>query len=244
MSNRAAVIALLLPLLPSVARADETTTQTANTVVVVTPNAPVVVSGAAPAAPAAPVAGVPVAAAPELAAPGMQAPALNAPPQNEDWNNVSHINGTPVKVGERGDYLYKYKKFNIAIDPFGFFGNYYDASVSFGLSRNVAFTAAITGQSNNGNTNAQFSVSAPIYFRRTFSGPYIEPGLLFGNVYCGDSCMGTTAAPELLFGWHWNFDSGLNVQMAAGLSKYVGNTDGSEDTFPAAYFRIGYNFGG
>src|SRR5687768_1875279 len=43
-----------------------------------------------------------------------------AAPQNEDWSNVSHINGTPVKVGERNDYLNNgYKKVNLSSNPIG-----------------------------------------------------------------------------------------------------------------------------
>jgi hypothetical protein len=239
MPNRAAVLAFLVPLLPSVAQADEVTTQTANTVVVVTPNAPVVVSSGAPAALAQ--APVQPAVDPEIAAPGMQAPPLPPPPpQNEDWNNVSHINGVPVKVGERGDYLYKYKKINIAADPFGVFLNYYDVAVSVGVSRNVAITGSFTGVSSDGSMEYQFAVSAPIYFRRTFSGPFLEPGLVAGNMFCS-GCM-TNTGPEMMFGWHWNFDSGLNAAVALGMEKNVSNSDGSNDVLPAGYFRVGYNF--
>ena len=75
--------------------------------IVVTPAAPVIgrrrrdPPGAAGAAGAA----APVAAAARTA------------PQNEDWSNVSHINGQPVPVGDRNDYLYKFKKTNISVEP-------------------------------------------------------------------------------------------------------------------------------
>ena len=48
------------------------------------------------------------------------------------------------------------------------------------------------------------------------------------------------AGPELLFGWHWTFDSGLNVQFAAGFAKQMGNSKGDPDG--NAYFRVGYAF--
>src|SRR4051812_2069072 len=40
-----------------------------------------------------------------------QPPVLPATPapQNEQWSNVSHINGQVVPVGERGNYLHKWK---------------------------------------------------------------------------------------------------------------------------------------
>src|SRR5688572_1857056 len=61
--------------------------------------APVVVS--------APAAGPPGAAE---VPPQPMATAAAPAPQNEHWSNVSHINGTPVPVGERGNYLHRWKK--------------------------------------------------------------------------------------------------------------------------------------
>lgn len=235
MSKRAAV-ALLIPIaVTSVAHADTTTTETASTVVVVTPNAPVVVNSAAGP-------GAQPVVQPDVAAPSSQAPALQTPPQNEDWSNVSHINGVPVKVGERGDYLYKYKKINISANPFGFFFGYYDVAASVGVSRNVAITGAFTGINIDGNQIYQVSVSAPIYFRRTFSGPFIEPGVVIGSSGCGDGCMANSyVGPEMMFGWHWNYDSGLNASVAFGLAKDMSGND-DNDVLPAGYFRVGYNF--
>src|SRR5215468_3169374 len=46
--------------------------------------------------------------------PGTTVQVASVAPQNEDWHNVSHINGQVVKVGERGDYLYRWKTINIA----------------------------------------------------------------------------------------------------------------------------------
>src|SRR5688572_4023829 len=60
-------------------------------------------------------------------------------PQNEDWNNVSHINGTPVKVGERNDYLNDgYKKVNISSNPIGWMFGFYGVSGSYAIHKNVA----------------------------------------------------------------------------------------------------------
>jgi hypothetical protein len=240
MSKRAAVIALLLPAWVSVARADQTTvTENANTVVVVTPNAPIIVGGGTPSQ-------GPQAITPQLGAPGAQdAPAMPAPPQNEDWSNVSNINGVPVKVGERNAYLYDYKKINVTVDPFGAFFGYWDGSVQVGVTRNVAISGSISaGNLLDGNTGVQFTASAPIYFRRTFSGPFLEPGIIVGSESNGCPGNDNWTGPELLFGWQWNFDSGLNIAWALGVYKHLDdpNYDGESSVSPNGYFRVGYNF--
>ena len=193
------------------------------------------------------------------AAPAVQAaPAATPAPQNEDWSNVSHINGQLVKVGERNDYLYSYKKTNIAGDPFGPFFGIYDLAVSRGLTQNLAISGSFMGWSfDNGNsTGYQLTVSMPIYLRRTFSGPYFEPGVIvrttsnnYDTAYdCTDCGSGgntdSWAGPELLFGWQWTFDSGLNLAYAAGVAKHLGGgaMTSSDGTDFNAYFRVGYAF--
>jgi len=220
MMNRAAVLASLL-LLPAIASADDL--------------------------------------APPSAQPPVPPPAAQPAPQNEDWSNVSHINGTPVKVGERNDYLYGYKRMNIAVNPFGPFWGYYDGSISYGLSQNIAISASLSGWSENSgnNTGYQATVSLPIYFRRTYSGPFIEPGLIMRSTTSNDgdyACEGCTSVtsntqtwtgPELLLGWHWTFDSGLNLVWAAGFAKHATDSaDMSSSDSPDvnAYFRVGYAF--
>jgi hypothetical protein len=253
MTKRAAALAsLLLPLAAASAYADDgVQTTTAGTVVIVAPQAPVIV----PTAPAAP------AAAPGAIAPASPIPAPNAPPQNEDWSNVSHINGTPVPVGERNKYLYKFRKNEITVNPFGPFWGYYDAAAAHAMTQNVAVAASISGwdYDNSYHTGYQLTASVPIYLKRTFSGPYLEPGLIlresttnYGDVcYSGydSSCGGGDthrwAGPEMLFGWQATFDSGLTVQMAAGVAKHMAsNVDESDSqtTDFNGYFRVGYAF--
>jgi len=247
---KTAVTASLL-LLASSAFADTTTT-TADTLVVVTPNAPVIVTqGAAPAP--QPVYAAPGAAEMPPPPPYPAAPATaNGAPQNEDWNNVSHINGVPVKVGERQDYLFKPKKFNISTNPFGYFFGYYDIAGSMALGQNLAASVAITGWDQDFSTGYQLSATLPLYFRKTFSGPYLEGGLLIRQTNASyDECYDCTyastsmntdswAGPQLLFGWQWTFDSGLNVAFAAGVAKQMGNSD--QETDGNGYFRVGYAF--
>ena len=233
----------------------DTETTTVDTLVVVTPNAPVVVTQGA-----APVAAQPVAVAPPVMAPGsaeMPPPppmpqTANGAPQNTDWNDVSHINGIPVKVGERTDYMIKPKHYNISTNPFGYFFGYYDIAASMALGNNLGATVAITGWDFDYAGGYQLSATLPLYFRKTFSGPYLEGGLMLRSTshnydyaydcidYCSDGDTDSWAGPELLFGWHWTFDSGLNVQFAFGVAKQMGNDD--NDTDANGYFRVGYAF--
>ena len=93
------------------------TTTTAGTLVVVTPNAPVTrdewPGGSRGHADRAAFCGHRDRAAGRAQSP----PAPPAAPQNENWDNVSHINGSIVPVGERNQYLYAYKKNNLQSRP-------------------------------------------------------------------------------------------------------------------------------
>jgi hypothetical protein len=184
-------------------------------------------------------------------------PAAPAAPQNEDWSNVSHINGHPVPVGDRNQYLYSYKRTDIMVDPFSPFLGYYDLAISRGVSQNVALSVGVTGWNMNDETGFQVTATAPIYFRRTFSGPYLEPGLIYRTTHSKDEvdyavCAGCTdtppssndswAGPELLFGWHWTFDSGLNIAIASGLAKRMDRSSDDDGVEANGYFRAGYAF--
>lgn len=242
-----AVTASLLIVATTTAFADTTTT-TADTLVVVTPNAPVVVTQGGPPSVTEPVM-APGAA--EMPPPPMLPRTANGAPQNEAWHNVSHINGVPVKVGERQDYLYKPKKYNLSTNPFGFFFGYYDVAASMALGQNLGATVAISGWDLGGDTGYQFSATLPLYFRKTFSGPFLEAGLLirgsddeeyyaYDCYDCSYSSSDSWVGPQLLFGWHWTFDSGLNTSFAFGVARPMGGD--ASDTDANAYWRVGYAF--
>jgi hypothetical protein len=202
---------------------------TAGTVVIVTPRPPIMQGAVA------------MTAAPGQAAELAPAPAL----QNEPWSNVSHINGQLVKVGERGDYLYDNgKRTNIASNPIGWMFGFYGISVSHAVHPNVAIRGDVNYFDLNGETGHELGLSVPIYFRRVFQGPFLEPGVVTRNF--NDNCSGCgnheSAGPEVLFGWQWSFDSGLNVAMALGAMRNVNNNSNSSSSGAelAGYFRIGY----
>ena len=226
MMKPAVTLASLL-LFAATASADTVTTE-ADTLVVITPNAPVIVQQGDPQSVTQPL--TPPGAA-EMPPPPPTAPA-NAAPQNEAWSNVSHINGTMVKVGERGDYLYKFKKTNIAVS---------------GAIMHVD------------DELTQFSATMPIYFKRAFSGPFLEPGLIirsektysysdcydcsYGGGYYGEEMSSSWTGPQMMLGWHWTFDSGLNLAAAFGVAKRLNNeSEYGENTEANGYFRVGYAF--
>jgi len=243
MTKLVAALALApIALAASPALADDVAVAHTDQLVVVTPNPPVVVPGGAPAGPGA---SIPAAAA---------APATAAP-QNEDWNNVSHINGQLVKVGERGDYLLRHRKTNISTNPIGWMLGFYGLSISHAVSSNVAIRGDANIMSFDDEDGYELGLSLPIYFRRVYSGPFIEPGIItrgstssnncYDDLYGGcDESRTTMVGPEVLFGWHWTFDSGLNVAAAVGAARDLSDDDDEYDAEvePAGYFRIGYAF--
>lgn len=177
-------------------------------------------------------------------------------PQNEPWSNVSHINGTLVPVGERGNYIYKWKKTNISSNPLGWMFGFYGISVSQAVTDNVAIRGDANMFDFKDSSGYEIGGSVPIYFKRVYSGPFLEPGIIVrqinpkANAGCDFGC-GTSdslVGPEVLFGWHWTFDSGMNVAIALGAAKNMNQRmdssglSSNSDVEPAGYFRVGYAF--
>ena len=213
--------------------------------IVVTPNPPIVINnGAGTQAPGS------------AQQPSGPAASTNGAPQNEPWSEVSHINGTPVKVGEKSDYILRYRKTNISTNPIGWMFGFYGISVSHAVSQHVAIKGDANIMSLEGSDGYEVGASIPVYFRRVYSGPFIEPGLIMRgdkSGYCdssyGDCGMKTMAGPSMVFGWHWTFDSGLNVAAAFGAARNLNREpvdqysySSEEEVVPSGYFRIGYAF--
>lgn len=207
-----------------------------DTVIIIEPNA----QPPAPVVVAPPV--QPMVVAPG-AGPGAM-PAGQPAPQNENWNNVSHINGTPVPVGTRGDYLYRFRRTNFSVNPVGWTMGFYGASLSYAFHENLAIKGDVSVFSDDGSGFTEISVTAPLYLRRAYQGPFVEPGLMIRDWDDGDSQRG----PQVLIGWHWTFDSGFNMAMAVGGGRDFSQDDEYEDydtddePFFNGYFRIGYAF--
>ena len=179
-----------------------------------------------------------------------QQPAVRAvvAPMNEDWQNVSHINGQIVKVGERGDYLIKYKKTNVSSNPIGWMFGFYGLSVSHAVSPNIAVRADGNLFDVDGGGGYEVGLTVPIYFKRVYQGPFLEGGVMVRQLddedcYDGE-CMqnAPNVGPQVLFGWHWSFDSGANVALAFGAFRPMNDGKTQDDVEPAGYFRIGYAY--
>lgn len=203
---------------------------------------------AAPAAAQTPTPAVePPAMEPSVEAPPPVVVLAPSAPQNEPWSNVSHINGQVVPVGERGNYLREWKKTNISANPFGWMFGFYGVSVAHAVHDNVTLRGDVNIMSFDGESGYELGFSAPIYFKRVFQGPFIEPGVIVRDLDCTDCADAPMMGPEMLVGWHWTFDSGLNAAVAVGAARNLNHeqtTDGKggfDTTFsPAGYFRIGY----
>ncbi|MBK9033822.1 MAG: DUF3575 domain-containing protein [Myxococcales bacterium] len=218
---------------------------TTGTVVVVSPTPVVVTSAAAIAGPAA-AAPVPVPAA---------AVAASAP-QTHAWEEVNHINGTLVPVGQENDYLKRFRRWNVSTNPIGYMYGSYGVSVSYGLNSNLAIRGDLNyfdppGSNSYEATGVDVGVALPIYFRRTYQGLFLEPGIISRTFSerCGgcrsSSDTNTTFGPQVLVGWHWTWSSGLNFAVAAGAGRNWAARDseyGSDEVFGNGYMRFGYAF--
>ncbi len=224
--------------------ANTTVVSATNTVVVVTPNQPTVVGGPGAVAPA-PVVAAP-SAAPIAAGPGAIDP------------DVSQINGHPVPVGTHNEYRYSFRKTNIAVNPIGWMIGIYGVSASHALSNNIAIrgdvTAYVDAFGDSGESGVEVGLSAPIYLRRTYQGPFVEPGILVRSMndnncydaYSSSSGCGSTASqmgPQILVGYHVSYDSGFNMAAAFGVQRDLNaSSEYGDDILPAGYFRVGYAF--
>lgn len=179
-------------------------------------------------------------------------------PQNADWKDVSHINGQLVKVGESNDYHYTFKKTIVSTNPIGWIYGAYGVSVSHALNNHVAVRGDVnylSGFLDEETSGMEVGVGAPIYFRRTYQGVFLEPGFISRRLtHTCQGCSGaggdvmdseTTFGPQMLMGWHWTWDSGLNVAVAAGVGRNWSSADDewdSEKIFANGYLRFGYAF--
>lgn len=257
---RLVALAVLAASTPALADGETVTTEV-DTLVVITPNAPVVVTNGGAAAPSA--------------APGASADAVDIemPPvavrptpqgmYNEPWSNVSHINGSLVPVGERTSYLKKTFSTSISTNPIAWMVGIYGVSVSRAVHTNIALRGDVnifSGMFGSDTNGYELSATAPIYLRRVFSGPFVEPGLLirhtedsydsYGDCFDCSSydSSSTLVGPQVMFGWHWIFDSGLHASVAFGLAKNMsgpkmddyGYSYDNDEPEPTGYFRVGY----
>ncbi len=197
--------------------------------------------------------------APAAAQPGADESPPPAPVTHR-WDEVSHLNGQLVKVGERDEYrVNNPKRFNFSTNPIGWLVGFYGVSVAAAVTDNIVlrgnvelFDYDLFGHT----TGHELAISAPLYLRRAFSGPFLEPGFVYQATMDtpwdlfddGDMTpvAHTYAGPEVLFGWHWTFDSGFNIAAALGVTRNLHHTStdesSSDEPMPTGYLRVGMAF--
>ena len=199
------------------------------------------------------------------AQPAPAGPAATAPgaPQTTSWQEVNHINGQLVPVGQENDYLKKYKRWNVSTNPIGWIVGSYGVSLSYGINDNIAVRGDINyfdppGDDNFEARGVELGVGLPIYFRRTYQGLFLEPGIISRSFTVNDEqynpdtgtyrtveTSNTTFGPQVLVGWHWTWASGLNFAVAAGAGRNWAAEDteyGESEVFGNGYMRFGYAF--
>jgi hypothetical protein len=201
---------------------------------------------------ATPPSAAPPPAAPPSATPPAPPPqvpyASQPPPAGGDGSDVSHIGGTPIPVGDHNQYYYRFRRTNLSTNPVGWMLGLYGVSLSYAISNHLALRGDVNYFNFYGDdsTGFEFGAGLPIYFRRAYSGVFLEPGFImrtFDDTY-GEN---TTFGPQMLIGWHWMWDSGLNVAMAFGAGRNWAREDtesdyDDEEPFVNGYLRFGYAF--
>ena len=72
------------------------------------------------------------------------------------------------------------------------------------------------------------ALAAPIYFRKMYSGFFLEPAITFKALstdFNGGTENATVVGPQMSAGWHWYWDSGLNLQLSLGIGRNWNSND-------------------
>lgn len=213
-------------------------------------------------------------AAPAAPAPAAPVPVVNpaAAPQTHDWNDVNHVNGQLVKVGESNEYLKTFRKTNISSNPLGWMVGFFGVSASHAITDNIAVRGDLNYVNPVGDSDFEFweaDVTVPLYLKRTYQGAFLEPGVMIrgtrethssyednfddqGNWISTTETKSTetdvVAGPQVMFGWHASWDSGFNVAAAFGVGRDLSSDDDTDEydddegVFVNGYFRVGYAF--
>ena len=148
----------------------------------------------------------------------------------KDDANVSTMKGQLVEVGDRNRYHYNAPTFNLGVNPFGLMTGIYSFDASYALGSVANIRGDFTF--NEEDSTWEASIGSQIYFKKMYSGIYLEPGVLRreeGNIF----------GPQVLLGKTWFWDSGMNVSLAAGVGR---NLNEKDDVFGNGYLRVGYAF--
>lgn len=177
---------------------------------------------------------------------------------------TSSVDGHLVPVGDLHRYSYDQRRFLVSTNPLGWISGSFGASVSYGVHSNVAarLDLGLFLPVDSKVRGLEAGVAAPIYFRRLYDGVFLEPGVIVRRL-TESGASANTYGPQVLLGWHWIWDSGLNLAVAAGIGRNFSSdikpasTTGmsgtapmmpakielaEEKVFASGYLRFGYAF--
>jgi len=176
---------------------------------------------------------------------------------DEEYNTLP-TNKPVIPVGERNRYRNAYQTWNVWTNPFGYFWGNFNLGISYAFHQNVKvnlepqfiyFFLADPKVVGGGAT-----LSTSIYFKKVYDGFYLEPGarilyLSQERKFGGSKADGLVGGPQLIAGWSWIWDSGLNFNVGLGVGYYWGNTgkdvedtEAFEGIFPAGNLQFGFAF--
>ncbi|MEL6543223.1 MAG: hypothetical protein AAFQ82_01275 [Myxococcota bacterium] len=151
-----------------------------------------------------------------------------------------------VRYGDQHLYSSEYRPWNLSINPVGWVFGSYGASLSYAVGTNVALRGDINWYNpidgEDEVQGAELGVGVPIYFRKVYSGAFIEPGAIARTSRGLNDDDLSEIGPQILFGWHWSWDSGLNVAAALGAGRNFSSDEDAPELFGNGYLRVGYSF--
>ena len=160
----------------------------------------------------------------------------------------SEIHGQPIEVGTRNRYEYGYKRLNLAANPLGAIVGFYGMQGSLAINSTIALRGDVTWYAppTGGESQRGFEAtgSVGIYFKHMYQGLFLEPGLMVRELETHSSDRDITSGLQVLVGYHWMWDSGLNVAVAAGVGRNLASNNYHEpgESFGNGYLRFGYAF--
>lgn len=153
----------------------------------------------------------------------------------------------PPTIHARRDY-------NVSINPLGMLLGFYGMSAEVRLSRQLA--VRLDGDRwvshvpmNVANwfrfSGYEIGASTPLYPFAMYSGPFVEPGIVFRAsrvMMQTETHRRAWVGPELLLGMHLTFRSGFSVAIALGLAKPMVTEGVVRDVELEGYLRFGAAF--
>lgn len=162
-------------------------------------------------------------------------------------DDISTINGQLIEVGDHNRYRFSHRKWNVSTNPVGLVVGSYGASLSYAFSEHIALRGDLNYYDpvESDESGFEVGIGAPIYLRKMYSGLFLEPGVISRKLSSGGEST-TEVGPQVLVGYHWYWDSGFNVAVAAGVGRNWSADDEGEaaepELFPNGYLRFGYAF--